>query len=77
MAALLPRRKWSRNEAQEVTAVLKNLPLMLALCHHWEIRIPNPPELPYLEAMVFDDSNCPRLGITYRDHWSSQVAAER
>ena len=50
MASLLPRREWSRNEAQEVAAILKTLPLMLALCHHWEIRIPNPPDLPFLEA---------------------------
>ena len=77
MVALLPRREWSRNEAEEVAAILKNLPLMLALSHHWEIRIPNPPDLPYLDTVVFDDPNCPQLGITFRDHRSSQVAAER
>ena len=77
MASLLPRREWSRNEAQEVAAILKTLPLMLALCHHWEIRIPNPPDLPFLEVVVWDDPDCPRLGLKFRDFRSSMVSAER
>ena len=37
MASLLPRREWSRDEAQDVASVLKTLPLMLALSHRWHI----------------------------------------
>ena len=77
MASLLPRREWSRNEAQEVAAILKTLPLMLALCHRWEIRIPNPPDLPFMEATVWDDPNCPRVGFKFRDFRSSIVSSER
>ena len=77
MASLLPRREWSRDEAQEVAAILKILPLMLALSHRWSIRIPNPPDLPFLEAIVWDDPGCPREDFRYRDYRSSLVSAER
>ena len=77
MASLLPRREWSRDEAQEVAAILKTLPLMLALSHRWGIRIPNPPDLPFLEAIVWDDPECPREDFRFRDFRSSGVSAER
>ena len=77
MASLLPRREWSRDEAQDAASALKTLPLMLALSHRWQIRIPNPPDLPFLEAIVWEDPECPREDFRYRDFRSSLVAAER
>ena len=77
MASLLPRREWSRDEAQDVASALKTLPLMLALSHRWHIRIPNPPDLPFLEAIVWEDPECPREDFRYRDFRSSLVSAER
>ena len=77
MASLLPRREWSRDEAQDAASTLKTLPLMLALSHRWQIRIPNPPDLPFLEAIVWEDPECPREDFRYRDFRSSLVAAER
>ena len=57
----------TRNEAEDMAATLKNLVLMLALAYRWELGIPNPPTLKYLNAVMFDDPNCPRLEIVYKD----------